>query len=121
MIKEVSDFYIEGVTGEDVYYHCGCGTDTDTFIYRQKRQKKMDCRFNCNQLIEFLMYLIFQRIDKNYSIANEYHIDFHDYDYYDNYKFENNNGALYFIYNLNTKEFHPISTGDVNSRGIYFR
>ena len=111
--KEVSDFYIEGVTGEDVYYHCGCQTDTDTFIYRHKEAEEWTAGFNCNQLIEFLDVLDFSKIDKNYSVANEYHIDFHGYDYYDNYKFENNNGALYFVYNLNTKEFNPISTGDV--------
>lgn len=37
----------------------------------------------------------------------------HDYDYYDNYKFENNNGALYFIYNLKTKDFEPVKDGDI--------
>lgn len=111
--KEVSDFYIEGVTGEDVYYHCGCQTDTDTFIYRHKEAEEWTAGFNCNQLIEFLDVLDFSKIDKNYSIANEYHIDFHDYDYYDNYKFENNNGALYFIYNLKTKDFEPVKDGDI--------
>ncbi|MDE6752033.1 MAG: helix-turn-helix domain-containing protein, partial [Eubacterium sp.] len=94
--KEVSDFYVEGVTDEDVYYHCGCQNDTDTFIYRHKEAEEWTAGFNCNQLIEFLDVLDFSKIDKNYSIANEYHIEFHDYDYYDNYKFENNNGAFYF-------------------------
>lgn len=82
-------------------------------IYRHKEAEEWTAGFNCNQLIEFLDVLDFSKIDKNYSIANEYHIDFHDYDYYDNYKFENNNGALYFIYNLKTKDFEPVKDGDI--------
>lgn len=111
--KEVWDLYVEGVTNGDVYYHCGCLDDTDTFIYQHKEAREWSAGFNCNNLIEFLDVLDFSKIDKNYSISNEYDIEFHDYDYYDDYKFENNDGALYFIYNLKTKEFEPIKDGDI--------
>lgn len=110
--KEISDLYIEGVTGDDVYYHCGC-YDKDTFIYQHKEARAWSAGFSCNKLIEFLDVLDFSKIDKNYSIANEYHIDFNDYDYWDNYKFVINNDALYFIYDLKTNEFEPISEGDI--------
>lgn len=113
--KEVSDLYVEGVTGGDIYYHCGCFDDTDTFIYQHKEAKEWSPGFNCNKLIEFLDVLDFSKIDKNHSIANEYNIDFNDYDYWDNYKFEINNDDLYFIYNLKTKEFEPINDGDIIS------
>ncbi len=59
--KEVSDFYIEGVTGEDVYYHCGCQTDTDTLFTVIKRQKNGLQVLIAINLLNFLMYLIFQR------------------------------------------------------------
>lgn len=59
--KEVSDFYIEGVTGEDVYYHCSCRTDTDTLFTGIKRQKNGLQVLIAINLLNFLMYLIFQR------------------------------------------------------------
>lgn len=111
--KEVSDLYVEGVTGGDVYYHCGCYDDTDTFIYQHKEKRDWTPGFNCNNLIEFLDMLDFSKIDKNYSISNNYHIDFNDYEYFEDYEFEINDDALYFIYDLKTKEFKPISSGDI--------
>lgn len=59
--KKVSDFYIEGVTGEDVYYHCGCQTDTDTLFTGIKRQKNGLQVLIAINLLNFLIYLIFQR------------------------------------------------------------
>lgn len=120
--KEISDLYIEGVTGDDVYYHCGSlgGNfdldDTDTFIYQHKEPREWTAGFNCNKLIEFLDVLDFSKIDKNYSIANEYHIAFHLDDHYDSWDgeaFVNNTDKLCFMYGLKTKEFKPISAGDI--------
>ncbi|MDE6123914.1 MAG: helix-turn-helix domain-containing protein [Eubacterium sp.] len=111
--KEVRDLYVEGVTSGNVYYHCGCLDDTDTFIYQHKEKRDWTPGFYCNTLIEFLDALDFSKIDKNYSIANEYHIDFHDYEYWDEYEFVINNDALYFMYDLKTKEFEPIKDGNI--------
>lgn len=120
--KEVSDLYVAGVTHYNVYYHCGyldndyyhsAGSDDDTFIYQHKDERKWTPGFNCKNLIEFLDVLDFSKIDKNYSIANTYHIDFYSYDYFDNYEFVINNDALYFIYDLKAQDFSPISAGDI--------
>ncbi|MBD5083460.1 MAG: helix-turn-helix transcriptional regulator [Clostridiales bacterium] len=116
--KEVSDLYVEGVTGDNVYYHCGCSgfDDTDTFIYQHKEPREWTAGFNCNKLIEFLDVLDFSKIDKNYSIANEYIIDFYlrdGYSFYDEEAFVNNTDKLCFMYDLKTKKFKPISAGDI--------
>ena len=112
--KEVSDLYVEGVTGASVYYHCGLlgVEDSDTFIYQHKELSEDTTGFNCNALIEFLDVLDFSKIDKNYNVANIYHIDFNGFDYLDYTEYEIFNDNLNFIYDVKTKTFNPISSGD---------